>query len=132
MDDFIKILTHARRLKSAVKTVSIEQLEEVRNKLDTIIEGRIAEQEEYERANAEHIEKVKKFRELLAADGIDPSELQDGGSRAVKKKKNSRPPKYAIEVAGKKTTWTGQGRMPNVFRARVDAGESIDKYLIKK
>ena len=51
----------------------------------------------------------------------------------VKKGKRApRPAKYEIEnEAGERITWTGQGRMPNLFKARVDNGESIDNFLIK-
>ena len=34
MQEFVKIITHARRLKSAVKPLDIEQLEEIKEKLD--------------------------------------------------------------------------------------------------
>ena len=36
MSDFIRIVTHSRRLKSAVKELSIEQLEEIKTKLGEV------------------------------------------------------------------------------------------------
>lgn len=129
MDEFIKIITHARRFKSAVKEVSIGQLEEIQGKLNNIIEVRKMELEEEQKENAEKLEKIAKYKEMLAADGLEPDDLQEG-ENFTSRKRGSRPPKYEIYVDGKHITWSGQGRMPNVFKAKVDAGEDIDDYLI--
>jgi len=130
MNDFLRIITHARRFKSAIKELGIEQLEEVKSKLQKIIDDRIAEEENAKAENAERIEKIRKYRELLAADGIAPDELQDGTSDR-QGKRAPRQPKYEIwNEAGEHITWTGQGRMPNVFKARIDAGEPLETFLI--
>jgi DNA-binding protein H-NS len=105
-------------------------LEEVKSKLQKIIDDRIAEEEAEKIENAERFEKIRKYRELLAADGIDPDELQDGTTEKLGKRA-PRQPKYEIwNEAGEHITWTGQGRMPNVFKVRIDAGESLDTFLI--
>lgn len=131
MNDFLRIITHARRFKSAIKELGVEQLKEVKMKLEKIIEDRIAEEEAAKIENAERLEKIRKYREQLAADGIDPNELQDG-SVQKKGRRAPREPKYEIwNEAGEHIKWTGQGRMPNVFKARIEAGESIDTFLIE-
>jgi DNA-binding protein H-NS len=130
MDEFTTILCHARRFKSAVKELTVEQLEDVRSKLDKIIEVRALEYEKMHKEEAARLLKIKKYQEMLAADGIEPDELQ---VQPVKKKvkRPPLPPKYAIvNDAGERITWTGQGRMPNVFKSRVTQGEKIEKYLI--
>jgi DNA-binding protein H-NS len=130
MNDFLRIITHARRFKSAVKELSVEQLGEVQNKLKKIIEDRIVEEETERLQNAKRLERIKEVRDMLAAEGIDPDELQDTdfdrpGKRARRK------PKYEIwNEAGEHITWTGQGRMPNIFKARVEAGEPLETFLI--
>ena len=130
MSDFLRIITHARRFKSAVKELSIEQLGEVQNKLKKIIEDRIADEEAQRLQNAKRLEKIKEYREKLAADGIDPDELQDPGIDRPGKRAR-RKPKYEIwNEAGEHITWTGQGRMPNIFKARVEAGEPLETFLI--
>lgn len=130
MDDFLRIITHARRFKSAVKEIGIEQLEEVKIKLQKIIDDRIVEEEAAKIDNAAKIEKIQKYKELLAADGIDPNELLDPSSEK-QSKRLPRQPKYEIwNEAGEHITWTGQGRMPNVFKVRIEAGESLDTFLI--
>ena len=40
MSDFLDILTHGRRLQGAVKELSIEELEQIQEKLSGIIEKR--------------------------------------------------------------------------------------------
>jgi DNA-binding protein H-NS len=130
MNDFLRIITHARRFKSAVKDLGVEQLEEVTVKLQKIIDDRIAEEKEAEIENAERNEKILEIRQLLKQEGIEPEELFDDTS-PKQGKKAMRQPKYEIWTeAGKHVTWTGQGRMPNVFKARIEAGDSLDTFLI--
>jgi len=131
MEEFVQIIGHARRFKSATKDLSINELIEAKAKLEKIIEDRISKEEENKQKSAEKELKIEKYREMLAADGIAPDELVSEVP-AKKGKRARRPPKYEIrDESGKVITWTGQGRMPNVFKARVEAGESLDKYLIK-
>ena len=130
MSDFLRIVTHSRRLKSAVKELSIEQLEEIKAKFQTLIEERIAEEEAEKQENAERLEKIRKYKEMLAADGIDLEELSDFLPEK-QSKRAQRQPKYEVwNEAGEHITWTGQGRMPNVFKARIEAGETLDTFLI--
>ncbi|GAB6193006.1 H-NS histone family protein [Desulfocastanea catecholica] len=130
MNDFLRIITHARRFKSALKELGVEQLEEVKIKLQKIIDDRIAEEKAAQIENAERNEKIRKLRELLATEGIEPDELLDGSSEK-QGRKAMRQPKYEIwNEAGEHITWTGQGRMPNVFKARIESGESLDTFLI--
>ncbi len=130
MNDFLRIITHARRFKSAIKELGIEQLEEIKIKLQKIIDDRVVEEEAAKIENAERIEKIRNYRVALAADGIALDELHEG-SPVEKQNKRPRQPKYEIwNEAGEHITWTGQGRMPNVFKARIDAGETLDTFLI--
>jgi DNA-binding protein H-NS len=130
MNDFLKIISHARRFKAAVKEVGVEQLEEIKSKLQKIIDDRIAEEEAAKTANAERDEKIRKYREALAEEGIDPEELLDESSQK-QTKRPPRQPKYELWTEkGDHITWTGQGRMPNVFKARIEGGETLDTFLI--
>ena len=131
MTDFIRIATHARRLKTAVKELSIEQLEEIKSKLQTIIDERIAEEAEEKQENADRIEKIRKYKEMLAADGIDLEDLATELSSGDQRKRAPRQPKYEVwNEDGERITWTGQGRMPNIFKAKIEAGEPLDTFLI--
>jgi DNA-binding protein H-NS len=131
MEDFIKIIGHVRRFKTATKELSVEELGDVKVKLEKIIEDRIAAEAEAKRMDAEKEEKIENYRKMLAADGIEPDELF-GEAVAKKGKRAPRPAKYKLKDSdGKPVTWTGQGRMPNALKARIDAGESLDTFLIK-
>ena len=131
MNEFLRIITHARRFKSAIKELGVEQLEEIKSKLQKIIDDRIAEEAAAKIENAERLEKIRKHLEALAADGIDLDELHEAPSPEKKGKRPARKPKYEIwNEAGEHITWTGQGRMPNIFKARLESGETIDTFLI--
>ncbi len=131
MTEFIKIITHARRLKSALKPVAVEELKEIRRKLDDIIESR---EKELEKERAEILDKEKKiakYKKMMESEGIFLDDFRSL-SKKKKAKKSTREPKYEIVVDGERITWTGQGRMPRVLRERIDAGASKDDFLIKK
>ncbi len=131
MSELLRIMSHSRRLKSAVKELSTEQLEDIKEKLQAIIEERVSEEAAEKQESQERLEKIRKYRELLAADGINPDELAE---HTLDKpgKRNPRQPKYEVwNEVGERITWTGQGRMPNVFKARIDSGESLDTFLIE-
>ena len=129
MEDFQKIITHFRRFRSAVKGLSIEDLEEIKVKLTNIIEDRKAEEEAMRLENEERLEKIKKYREMLVRDGIEPGELQE--TMPEKTAKTKRRAKYELwDDKGERVTWTGQGRMPNSLKARIDAGEPLTTFLI--
>ena len=131
MDDFLRIIFHARRFKAAVKDISIDQLEEIKVKLQKIIDDRIAEVEAAKIEDAEKVKKIRKYRELLAEEGIDPEELLDVPLEQKQRKKTPAKPKYEVwSEEGKHITWTGQGRMPNVFKSRIEAGETLETFLI--
>ncbi|MBM9518986.1 H-NS histone family protein [Desulforhopalus vacuolatus] len=133
MQEFVKIITHARRLKSAVKSLDIEQLEEIKEKLELIIADRYEEIEEQKRENEEKLADIEAIKEIMARAEISVDEISGGVSGNGRKGKRApRPPKYEIYTdAGKHITWTGQGRKPNVFIEQLDMGKSMDDFLIK-
>ncbi|WP_258807001.1 H-NS family nucleoid-associated regulatory protein [Pseudidiomarina sp. CB1] len=134
MSDFLDILTHGRRLKAAVKELSIQELEEVEQKLVKVIADRREEQAELKKLEAEKQRKIEELREAMAAAGIDASELLQGevkGTTKAKRKRAPKPAKYAIvDANGERKTWTGQGRMPNALKDALAKGKSLDDYLI--
>ncbi|WP_258240236.1 H-NS family histone-like protein [Pseudidiomarina homiensis] len=134
MSDFLDILTHGRRLKAAVKELSIQELEQVEQKLVKVIADRREEQAELKKLEAEKQRKIEELREAMAAAGIDASELLQGEVKSTSKAKRKRAPKpakYAIvDANGERKTWTGQGRMPNALKDALAKGKSLDDYLI--
>lgn len=64
MSDFIDILTHGRRLKAAVKELSIAELESVQTKLAKVIDDRREEEAELRKLEAEKQEKFNNSEKL--------------------------------------------------------------------
>lgn len=129
MNDFLRIITHARRFKAAVKKLDVDQLVEIKGKLEKIIDDRRKEEEIALQEQKERLDKIKEYQEMLAADGIRPDELHDGSDKPGKRAPKS--PKYEVwDDSGQRITWTGQGRMPNVLKAKIEAGEPIETFLI--
>ncbi|RYV02172.1 histone [Shewanella sp. OPT22] len=130
MSDFLEILTHGRRFKAAVKDLSIEELEDLATKLDKIIVERKELAELESKANAERDAKIEAIRKQMEEIGLSVDDL--GGVKSAPKKRAPRPPKYEITVDGETIRWTGQGRMPTVFKSEVDSGKSLDDFLIQE
>jgi len=130
MSDFLEILTHGRRFKAAVKELSIEDLKELAVKLEKIISERESETEAVNAAMAERNAKIDEIRKQMEAVGLS---IDDLGATAIKpapKKRAPRPAKYSIDVNGETVLWTGQGRMPTVFKNELDKGRTMEDFLI--
>ncbi|SHH76751.1 H-NS histone family protein [Ferrimonas marina] len=131
MADFLEILTHGRRLKAQVKGLSLDELHEVIGKLQSIAAEREEEIQAEQEANAERLAKIEAIRQQLAQEGISLDELNAGQEVAPRKKRAPRPPKYEVMVDGERITWTGQGRTPKAIKEQLDAGASLDDFLIQ-
>ncbi|MCE9685823.1 H-NS histone family protein [Shewanella sp. AS16] len=129
MSEFLEILTHARRLKASVKDLSVDELKDVYGKLDKIIAGREEEANAEAEVNAGRLAKIAELQKMIESAGLSLDELGDVPAK-VKGKRAPRPAKYSIVVGGETVTWTGQGRMPAVFKEQVKGGRSIDEFLI--
>ncbi|QIZ77370.1 H-NS family nucleoid-associated regulatory protein [Ferrimonas lipolytica] len=130
MVEFLDVLTHGRRLKAQLKGLSIDELNEVIEKMQVIAAEREEELRAENEANAERIAKIEQLRKLMAEDGISLDDLGSSTEVKVRKKRAPRPAKYAIEVDGETITWTGQGRTPKAIKERLDAGANLDDFLI--
>ncbi|WMC09249.1 H-NS family nucleoid-associated regulatory protein [Oceanimonas pelagia] len=135
MTDFLKTLLNIRSLRAAARELTMEQLEEALSKLTMVVEER-RESEAEERAKAEEKErKLKEYANMLAADGIDISELAEvvEPSKKASAPRSKRPPKYAYtDENGEYKTWTGQGRQPAVIKKAIENGGSLEQFLINK
>ncbi|GAB3291713.1 H-NS histone family protein [Pseudidiomarina andamanensis] len=133
MSEFLKILNHGRRLKAAVKELSVTELEEVREKLNKVIEERKEEEAELKKLEVEKQRKIEEVKRFIDEAGIDLAELvgEPSVTAKVKTKRTPKPPKYEItDNDGNRVTWTGQGRMPKALKAAVDSGKSLEDFLI--
>ncbi|MCH1930058.1 H-NS histone family protein [Shewanella sp. A25] len=129
MSEFLEILTHARRLKASVKDLSVAELKDVYEKLGKIVAEREEEARAEAEANAERIAKIAELHKMMESAGLSIDDL-GGVAAKVKSTRAPRPAKYSIVVEGETVTWTGQGRMPTVFKQQVESGRSIEEFLI--
>ncbi len=72
---------------------------------------------------------------MISKDGIAIEDLiaaMSGNDNKVKtkKKREPRPAKYKYELDGEEKTWTGQGRTPSAIQEQLDAGRSLEDFLI--
>ncbi|MGL5046104.1 MAG: H-NS family nucleoid-associated regulatory protein [Shewanella sp.] len=130
MNEFLEILTHGRRFKAAVKDLSIEELRDLADKLDKILVERKSMAKEEEEAMATRNAKIEEIRQQMEAVGVSIDDLGGVAVKATAKKRAPRPAKYQIEVNGAMLQWTGQGRMPTVFKNEINKGRSMDDFLI--
>ncbi|GIU51490.1 DNA-binding protein [Shewanella sairae] len=130
MTDFISILTHARKFKAAVKELELAELISFQEKLTALIETREQEEAEAESLNAERNAQIEEIKQKMAALGLNTDDLDNATIKKPKAKRKPRPAKYQIEVNGEMVTWTGQGRMPNVFQKEIDEGFELSDFLI--
>lgn len=130
MSEFLEILTHGRRFKAAVKELSVEQLRDLAAKLDKILVERESMEEEEQQVIAARNAKIEEIRQQMEAIGLSIDDLGGVAVKAASKKRAPRPAKYQIEVGGEMIQWTGQGRMPTVFKNEVNKGRSMDDFLI--
>ncbi|CAM3150484.1 H-NS family nucleoid-associated regulatory protein [Vibrio rarus] len=137
MSEITKTLLNIRSLRAFSRELTLEQLEEALDKLTIVVEER-RENEAEERALREEKEKkLAEYAQKLLKEGIDIEELVaavagDSSSKASKTKRAPRPAKYEyVNESGVNKTWTGQGRTPSAIQAQLDAGKSLEEFLIK-
>ncbi|MCL1064260.1 H-NS histone family protein [Shewanella benthica] len=128
MTDFLATLTHGRKFKAAVTDLSVEELILFQDKLNKLIDDREAQEAANLEMNAERNAQIDAIRKQMAELGLSTDDLD--AVKAPKKKREPRPAKYSIEVNGETITWTGQGRMPTVFKKELDKGFELSDFLI--
>lgn len=132
MNEFIKTLTHGRKLQGAVKELSIQELEEVVVKLRNIIETRKQKEAEKLEAEKEKLEKIAKIQKQLQDAGITYEDLASNNAIPTSKRVGQkRPIKYSYkDKDGEVHNWTGIGRMPLVFADLLKQGKSLEDFSV--
>jgi DNA-binding protein H-NS len=136
MNDFLKTLLNIRSLRAALRELSFEQLQEVKEKFEQVYTEYFESTEKERAEQAEHQRKLAEFSDMLKQAGIDPRDLVGSAAPAVsarasgKMKRAPRPAKYKYQEDGQEKTWTGQGRMPKAIAEQVEQGKSLDDFLI--
>ncbi|MNF23056.1 H-NS family histone-like protein [Aeromonas media] len=133
MSEFLKVLLNIRSLRATLRDLSLEQVKEAHEKIEMIYLERLELAQKEQAANAEHLQKLAEFQEMLAQAGIDPAELVGStpvAANAAKAKRAPRPPKYRYVENGVEKTWTGQGRTPKFLGEQLEQGRQLDDFLI--
>ncbi|NOH50547.1 H-NS histone family protein [Vibrio rotiferianus] len=135
MSELTKTLLNIRSLRAFSRELTLEQLEEALDKLTIVVQERKEAEEADRAAQAEQEAKLAAIAEQIAQDGIDVNALINALSGETKTKTKSkrapRPAKYKyVDTTGEEKTWTGQGRTPSAIQEQLDAGKSLDDFLI--
>lgn len=136
MSESLKPFNNIRTLRAQARESSLEVLEEILEKLTSVVEERRLEESQAQAKEEERTRKLEEFRQLLEKQNINPEELIQSmgtGKTARKSKRTQRPAKYEyIDENGESKTWTGQGRTPAVIKQAIDnEGKSLNDFLIK-
>lgn len=135
MTDSFKVFKNVRSLKSAAKNIPFDEFKGYVEKMNAVFAERQEEEAEKEKVEQQKQEKIKEYLDLLQQDNISPDELQKvtGSAGKVASKSGVKvQPKYEFfDKNGEKRNWSGRGRMPVELKARVEAGESLESFLIK-
>lgn len=113
MSDLLKTLTSIRALRVATKEFTLQELESILEKFQLITNERRQLIEENQRKEQERLERIAKYKALLAQDGLTLTDLVDDPTFTTKRPRKKIAPRKAkyqyTDQNGKVKTWTGQG-----------------------
>ncbi|AKC59995.1 histone-like nucleoid-structuring protein H-NS [Blochmannia endosymbiont of Polyrhachis (Hedomyrma) turneri] len=135
MSEALKILNNIRTLRAQARECTLETLEEMLEKLEVVVNERREEDNQAQAEIKEHTRKLQQYREMLIADGIDPTELLQSmnTTKAISRNKRAiRPAKYQyVDEQGEIKTWTGQGRTPAIIKKAIDKdNKTLEDFLL--
>lgn len=127
-----KYFNNFASLRAFSKDKELSLLEKAERNLAQIIKDRKEaielekmEQEERERARIAIIEEIE-------AQGWSVKDLLNSNAKESKRAKSKAKNKYTfLDEQGNTQYWTGRGRMPAALKAKIDAGESLESFLIE-
>lgn len=134
MSDLLKTLTSIRALRVATKEFTLQELESILEKFQLITNERRQLIEENQRKEQERLERIAKYKALLAQDGLTLTDLVDDPTFTTKRPRKKIAPRKAkyqyTNQNGKVKTWTGQGRMPLSLQAELNTGKTLADFEI--
>ncbi|VFP79585.1 histone-like nucleoid-structuring protein H-NS [Candidatus Erwinia haradaeae] len=135
MSTALKILNNIRTLRAQARECTLETLEDMLIKFETVVHERRTEESQAQAEVEERSRKLQQYREMLMTDGINPNELLFTAVKSklsLHAKRASRPAKYCyIDEYGENKTWTGQGRTPGVIRLAIESqGKKLEDFLL--
>lgn len=111
-----------------IKNCDIELLLELQDKINQRIEVWGEESEKEREAQALREKKRAELIMFINGEGFTIDELIPPQNKVKKKKRTM---KYRYIENGKEKNWAGVGRTPQVIQKALDAGKSLESFLIK-
>ena len=138
MSEVLKVLSNIRSLRLATRDFSVEQLENLLEKIETLVSEKKVELAKAQEEENARQERIAKYKELLEKEGISRQELAEilgldvsEKVSGVSKKRSARPAKYQyVDENGVTKTWTGQGRTPKAIQAQLDQGKPLSSFEV--
>lgn len=133
MNKLAKSLNNLRSLRAAARDLTLKEMESVLGKVTQVTEEK-RDEEAFVSAEANRKkERLEEYLELMAIDGISPSDLMGITTESVAKKPRKKSaPKYEWVEDGVHKTWTGQGRKPRYIQRSLDEGMELEQFAIGK
>jgi len=120
-------LSTARNMSQFIKRCDYALLIDLQNKLEVHISEWEAQQEKEREAMQQRDEKRRELLSLIISEGFTPEELI---TAAVVKKTSRRKMKYQYREGDTIKKWSGVGRVPRSIQERLNAGATLDDFLI--
>lgn len=128
-----KVLSNIRSLRAFAREVDFSLLEDMAEKLNSVVEERRADAEREAQERQQRETRKRELLEMINCEGFSVSELLgDSTAEAGRKKRvvQQVPAKYQFEVNGEMQYWTGRGRKPKAIEEALAAGKKLDDFLI--
>ena len=127
-----KYFNNFTSLRTFSKDKELSFLEKAEKNLAQIIKDR-KEAIELEKMEQEERERERKaLIEKIEAEGWSIKDLLNESGKSSKRATSKAKNKYTFrDEQGNTQYWTGRGRMPAALKAKIDAGESLESFLIE-
>ena len=127
-----KYFNNFASLRAFSKEKELSFLEKAEKNLAQIIKDR-KEAIELEKMEQEERERERKaLIEKIEAEGWTIKDLLNESGKSSKRATSKAKNKYTfLDEQGNTQYWTGRGRMPAALKAKIDAGESLESFLIE-
>lgn len=127
-----KYFNNFASLRAFSKDKELSLLEKAERNLAQIIKDR-KEAIELEKMEQEERERERKaLIEKIEAEGWSIKDLLNESGKSSKRATSKAKNKYTfLDEQGNTQYWTGRGRMPAALKAKIDAGESLESFLIE-
>lgn len=128
MNPIQQALSSKRTLKKFLSECDFVFLNTLNEQITASLTERKAEHEAQEQQQREREAKRLELLELIKAEGFSPEEF---ASIQTAPKGAKRKPKYKYIEGGITKYWSGVGRVPVVIQQELDAGKTLESFLIQ-